>query len=53
MQKLRDVHIEPLTYVSFYGLRNNGELNEQPVIIILILYQFREIRFHSFPTLLI
>ena len=31
MGKLRKVGIDPLAYVSFYGLRTHSELNNQPV----------------------
>ena len=31
MGKLRGAHIDPLAYVSFYGLRTHSELHNQPV----------------------
>jgi hypothetical protein len=38
MGKLREANIDPMNYVSFYGLRTHSELKGQ--LVINLLYRF-------------
>jgi len=38
MGKLRGAHIDPLAYVSFYGLRTHSELHNQPITELIYVH---------------